>query len=519
LLKKIFTIFLFVSTLCVGAKDFTVASYNVENLFDLKKDGTEYTEYTPNTKLWNKTSYKNKLNNIVKVLSDLNADIVALQEIESKEALNDLLKKLPQYSFSSFNKKPTSAIGLALISKYPIQKSSIIDVDPYDKFSRNILKVTLLIEKKPLIIYVNHWRSKRAPESKRIVYALELKKDIEKLSYDEDYIIVGDLNSNYNEYQTFKFEKKLNDTHGITGINQILNTTIDYNFIKKATLFDHNQLVHYNLWLELKSKNRFSSIYKTQKNTPDNIIVSRSLFDSVNISYVNDSFSVFMPPYLMKKNYPYRWNSYKSQGFSDHLPVVAKFSTKQQQYNFTKVESLHTIDTLYQFEKIRDFKLEDMIVVYKNNKTVIVKHLDQKICQRAVMIYNAPIDLQIGGVYDFKVDEVDTYNGLKEITKLSQIKKLKTYKKYKSYYIDGTFIDLFDEKYQNNIIKNLSGIYKKGYLYYTKNNKLEKIKLYFKKDIKRPANGDRITINSGHLGVYKTKVQIVLHSVKDYTVN
>lgn len=33
----------------IEAKTFKVASYNLENLFDLATDGTEYPEYIPNT--------------------------------------------------------------------------------------------------------------------------------------------------------------------------------------------------------------------------------------------------------------------------------------------------------------------------------------------------------------------------------------------------------------------------------------------------------------------------------------
>ena len=40
-----------------------------------------------------KKTFEIKLNNIIKVLNDLDADIIALQEIESKELMKLLLKK------------------------------------------------------------------------------------------------------------------------------------------------------------------------------------------------------------------------------------------------------------------------------------------------------------------------------------------------------------------------------------------------------------------------------------------
>ena len=86
IIKLLFLTSLFFFSL--HAQDFKVASYNVENLFDLKHDGTEYREYIPNTKSnWNKKTYNIKLKNISKVINELDADIIALQEIESKKAL------------------------------------------------------------------------------------------------------------------------------------------------------------------------------------------------------------------------------------------------------------------------------------------------------------------------------------------------------------------------------------------------------------------------------------------------
>ena len=49
-------------TLTLNANTFSVASYNVENLFDLKEDGNEYSEFIPNTKSnWNENSFNIKI--------------------------------------------------------------------------------------------------------------------------------------------------------------------------------------------------------------------------------------------------------------------------------------------------------------------------------------------------------------------------------------------------------------------------------------------------------------------------
>ena len=131
------SLFCIFSVVSLGAKEFTVATYNVENLFDLQNNHTEYREYKPYSKYWNKKSLKNKLNNITKVIIDLNADILALQEIETKQALNLLQNRLKQknkrYKYSYFLKNRFSAIGVALLSRYPIVETNKIVVNKRDK--------------------------------------------------------------------------------------------------------------------------------------------------------------------------------------------------------------------------------------------------------------------------------------------------------------------------------------------------------------------------------------------------
>ena len=329
--KFLILFFIFLSSL--SAQNFKIATYNVENLFDLNLDGTEYKEYLPNSKYWNNAAFEKKLNNITKVIIDMDVQIIALQEIESQNAFN-ALKSRTNYKYGSFLKKSTSSVGVGLLSKYPIVKTETIDPDKYDKYSRYILKATIDIRGIPFIIYVNHWRSKRASESYRVKYAYELKGDIDRLPKDQDYVIVGDLNSNYDEFITFKYEKKLNDTYGITGINQVLNSSLNGLLVRKDQL-SLNKDSNYNLWLEIEQKERFSARFRGENNTPDNILIGDELIDDHGISYMDKSFKVFKPSYLFD-GYIKRWDMKNSSGFSDHLPIFASFSTQKTKLYFFK---------------------------------------------------------------------------------------------------------------------------------------------------------------------------------------
>ncbi|MFC2073365.1 hypothetical protein ACFLRS_00755, partial [Campylobacterota bacterium] len=66
---------------------------------------------------------------------------------------------------------------------------------------------------------------------------------------------------------------------------------------------------------------------------------------------------------------------------------------------------------------------------------------------------------------------------------------------------------------QNEVIKDISGIYKNRLLYV--NDK--KIPIYFKKKKLIPPNGSRLKIHYAHLGYYK-KLQLVIYSKKYFEI-
>ena len=322
----------------LSAKTFTLASYNVQNLFDLKKSGLEYTDYIPNTKAkWNKKNYKTKILHLSNTIHDLNPDIIALQEIESDYALKDLQYVLlyleSSYPYRAITTCKETTVHTAILSKFPITKQNEIIVNPDDRI-RSILDITLDIEGKDFRVFVNHWKSKRGSESKRIPYGKALSTLIKKIPSDRDYVIVGDLNSNYNEYRTFKKSQKFNDTKGITAINHFLQT-IDNDRMNSFSYFKKSsKKLHYNLWMELEYKYRWSYLYRGRNNSLDHIIIPQSLTDGLGVEYLKSSFQRFMPEYLVKKRKIFRWKFSKrggikhhiGKGYSDHIPIIAKFS-------------------------------------------------------------------------------------------------------------------------------------------------------------------------------------------------
>jgi len=520
---------------------FTVASYNVENLFDMAPNGSEYPEYIPNFKGWDERAHSTKLANTAKVIKDMNAEIVALQEIENENALKELLAQLKkegaEYPYFEITKNEKTAVQNAVISKFKILSYKELSIKGQYR-DRPILKATLQIGKNELIVYANHWKAKTGPESKRLEYADTLAADIKGLASGTDFVALGDFNSNYNEMESFANDRKLNDTKGFTGINHIIKTAKSA-IGQKPTMAGKVDVMAnqggeylYNLWMELPKYERVSEWFGREKNTPDNIIIPKAMFDKQGISYEDESFKVFAPPYLLKNGRAFRWEAAgKSkalsvpQGYSDHLPVLAKFrigafeskdepkaavapaasnikTSGDSPIKTVKISDLYTMDGSV------DVLLKNCVVIYKQFDSVILKQKEG----RAVFVYKAPAEMALGGVYDIRVAKVEDYHGLKEIKNIIDHKKVG--QQEPSALMLKSAVDLTDKSFQNEIVSGISGIFSKGKFVYGDG---KEIKVYFKDKALRPKNLTKITLKSAHLSFYN-EPQIVIYQAGDFEI-
>ena len=509
-------LFLFLLPLLLFAKPFKVATYNVENLFDAHFQGTEYSDYTPGKHNWNKRMVEIKLNHTAEVICDLDADILGLQEIENSIVFEALLKRLKrvgcEYRYSAITHKQGAAIQVALLSRFPIKYKKELQVS-YAPYVRNILEVEVDVKGFPLTLFVNHWKSKsrKGFESKRIKYAKRLQKRILSMPTNKEYIILGDLNSNYNAHLTLN--ERLDDSNGVTGITDVLETIQDGKLIQEYEILKTGRASHYNAWQELPFKHRWSHKFYGNKSTLDHILLPPAMFDAKGLDYVNDSFTVFKAPYLFtKKGYINSWQ-YKNgkhlgKGYSDHLPVYAFFSNKpyeadKRSHEVTKIlstniEYLYTTDILEQ-----PVELKDVVVVLKRGRYAVVK---QTANGRGIFLYGCVNGMEEGKKYDLLVQDITSYKGLKEITDLVKIKD-KGIVNLNSFY--GSLKDMR----QNEVLKELDAIYKNRNLYIDGN----KISVYFKNRKLTPPNGSKLKIHYAHLGYYK-KLQLVIYSKKDFEI-
>ncbi len=167
-------VFLTFFVVTISSKDIKAMTFNVQNLFDGKNDGTEYQEYSPPR--WNNTQYHYRLSAVGKAVQKLafSLDIIALQEVENERVVKDLQKYyLPRLSYVAVSTAKKSAVQIALLSRYKILevKEHQVQIPSLSGGLRPILEVTLELSSKKkqtqhavntIQVFVVHLKSKRS---------------------------------------------------------------------------------------------------------------------------------------------------------------------------------------------------------------------------------------------------------------------------------------------------------------------------------------------------------------------
>ncbi len=322
----------------------TLMWYNVENLFDYERSGREYPDYVPDSMGWSYDVYLESLDNISDVIAAAHPDIVGLCEIENETVLKDLIHilrvkglRLPHYGIGDTPLRSTT--HPALLSRVPLRITGTIPVpQPDGNRTRNILECDVRHQSGLLKVFANHWPSKAHPERSRIAAARVLRQRLDELPPDCDYIVMGDFNENHNEHETIHIDTDC----GVdcqTALGRVLGTTRradngrDCPVTRKHIIFDSFHEKLYNPWWDVAEYRRWNYVYRRRRQTPDHILLPHSLFDTVGLSYVDGSFSVFRwSGRLLFDGVPYRkqrrWYKgaryHTGEGYSDHLPLLVR---------------------------------------------------------------------------------------------------------------------------------------------------------------------------------------------------
>ena len=303
---------------------FSIAFYNLENLFDVTDDPKTFDDdFTPKGKLkWHTKRYNKKIKKLSSVIQQIGTDksiyppaIIGVAEIENKSVLNDLIysKNLKEhhYEYVHYDSPDMRGIDVGLLYNkqlFELLSSEVFPLylegeDGDRDFTRDALLVNGNLNGEFVSIIVNHWPSRRKgteeSEYKRIK-ASELNRSIinqiQEKNSEAKIIVMGDFNDNPTN-------------------NSILNLVKDDFF---------------NPMQRLLSNGKGTLKYKEDWYLFDQIIFSKNFLNKNHEGHTFKSAEVFNPDFMKvfkgkNKGKPFRTYIIRwyQGGFSDHFPVYS----------------------------------------------------------------------------------------------------------------------------------------------------------------------------------------------------
>ena len=201
---------------------FTIAFYNLENLFDtIDNPYTLDNDFLPTSeKQWNQKRYEKKIVKLGTAISNIGyhstrkaPTLIGVAEVENKQVLEDLIssKHLAQkgYGIVHYDSPDERGIDVGLLYQkeyFEVLHSETISViinesDGDRDYTRDILRVTGMLNNEKVDILVNHWPSRRdgaeSTSHKRIVAAQKNREIIDQIRLENPeakIISMGDFN-------------------------------------------------------------------------------------------------------------------------------------------------------------------------------------------------------------------------------------------------------------------------------------------------------------------------------------
>ncbi|HTO17138.1 MAG TPA: hypothetical protein VLZ83_15335 [Edaphocola sp.] len=308
-----------------------VAFYNLENLFDIYDDPkTRDEDFTPEGAYrYTEEVYQKKLKNLSRVLSEIATEkipdgpaMVGVAEVENEKVLIDLVNqpslKDRAWKIVHFESPDFRGIDVGLLynTKYfKVLDAKALPVDIIEngrkQFTRDILYVTGILGGDTVLVFVNHWPSRRGGEAasawKRQKAAEVAKTIIDekmKLNKNTKVILMGDLN----------------DDPVSPSVAKILKAVGDKSKVKPGGM--------YNPWINFYNKGLGTLGYGDSWNLFDQIIISQGFLNKNAGGWQFYKAEIFKPNYLISsfgrfKGYPHRSfsNNIWIDGYSDHFPT------------------------------------------------------------------------------------------------------------------------------------------------------------------------------------------------------
>lgn len=323
----------------------TIATYNVQNLFDTVDDpNVDEQEFTPGGQ-WTVERLRQRVDELARVLVALDADVITVTEVESEAVLQALSAAVgrrdgPDYAHWAVSAtRDSRGIRIGVLSRFPIIRSGgrpigiehacegedgPMTLDSSRPESRPIFQIEIDLSSDgiaDLVLFANHWKAKTAgawpcfDEEHRIRSARQLRAVIDEFiaaDPDRPVIGIGDLNA-------FEFEPPVRLT---------LGAELDPALVEApGGLF--------NVWgdagVTFENGNRLNNATNASYNFRgdwtrlDHILLTGNLHPergSAAWRWVPGSGGNLHENFMFDGNgRPREWSFGDGRGFSDHLPV------------------------------------------------------------------------------------------------------------------------------------------------------------------------------------------------------
>jgi endonuclease/exonuclease/phosphatase family metal-dependent hydrolase len=322
-------------------KTLTIATWNVQALFDGKEDGIEYPEYRM-TAGWSEEKYQARLTSLAEAAAHITEgipDILALQEAENETVLRNLVEgPLAKYGYNwtFFANNPGSPLGVGLLSRLPLLETKVHSITwNGDTSPRPIAEVWLEAEKTPMALFICHWKSKVEGEditepirraSARVI--LRRLREIEEKEPDLPVIILGDLNENHDEFyrRSGSVVSALLPDDPVAAEFAALKKPADFLVISgqkppQPHYFARETAAFYSPWKNELEKGSYR--YKGEWETLDHFLLSKEFFDGQGWEF-DACEAPHWEPFINDRGMPWTYNPRTGNGLSDHLPLLLK---------------------------------------------------------------------------------------------------------------------------------------------------------------------------------------------------
>lgn len=319
-----------------GADGLTVLSWNLMNLFDPVDSGNEYDDWTIADGDWSEADYRLRLSLAAKVLlatTPGGPDLVLVQEAENRRVLDDLAAgplARKGYDWRVVAGDPgdrPAAVRVGVLSKLPIvaarsHSAALADGSVTD---RAVLEVELDVAGSPLLVFVNHWKSRSGGDAETegerraqagLVSGLVAARLAERPGLA--LFVAGDLNEDPSEFDRVDWPTALvpaeraAERPALEGRLLFATSGIAFPGLGEPVLVEP--------WL---GADGFTYSWRDSRDRLDHLLCSPGLFDGAGLEL--ESFGVADLPFLYDPDgLPYGWDPVLRDGYSDHLPVLAR---------------------------------------------------------------------------------------------------------------------------------------------------------------------------------------------------